>query len=289
MSESTPLISVCIPTFNGAQYLKEALSSVLSQTYPNIEIIVSDDGSDDATIDVVNAFKESSHIPVFVHQGEHKGIGGNWNNCVRKSHGEYIKLLMQDDILYPHCIAILYEAICKSDDALFAFSARDIIASDEGSFFEWWRRDHEDLQRGHDLPIVNGLLDGQKFLYSQSFLETPINKIGEPTVVLFHRSLLNKAGFFNENLSQGLDFEYWYRCLKFGNAAFVEQPLAAFRIHKTQASAVNKEDRFKKMREKRRVLLMLLYHLHRFLHPSVKREMILRLVRAWRRGIGMRS
>ena len=105
-----PLVSVCIPTYNGSEYIVEALESVLNQTYKNIEIIVSDDKSSDKTLDLVRQCAKTSKFPIVIYTNEFRGIGNNWNNSIKKANGKYIKFLFQDDILLPNCIDLM----CKS-------------------------------------------------------------------------------------------------------------------------------------------------------------------------------
>lgn len=88
------LVSVVIPAFNGAQYLAEALDSVLRQTYAPIELTVIDDGSTDDTREVVTRFAGQVH---YVHQ-THQGLGMARNHGVRLSRGDMIAFLDADDV-----------------------------------------------------------------------------------------------------------------------------------------------------------------------------------------------
>lgn len=90
----SPLVSICIPTFNGAAFIEEAMESALSQTYSNLEIVVSDDHSSDETITKIESFRNQTKIPIFIYHHEPHGIGANWNYCVSKAHGDYIKFLL---------------------------------------------------------------------------------------------------------------------------------------------------------------------------------------------------
>ena len=92
-----PLISVIIPTHNCAAYLPEALDSVLSQTYPNIEILVIDDGSTDNTAAIMAAYAEDS---VYIRQ-ERLGPSCARNRGIAKATGTYLAFLDADDIWLP--------------------------------------------------------------------------------------------------------------------------------------------------------------------------------------------
>src|SRR5690606_34276938 len=109
-----PLVSICIPTYNGEAFIAEALESAIQQSYPNLEIVVSDDASQDGTLALVERFKARTPIPIYVYKHEPQGIGANWNYCVTKAKGAYIKFLFQDDVLEPDCISKMMQFMSSS-------------------------------------------------------------------------------------------------------------------------------------------------------------------------------
>lgn len=93
------MISVCVATFNGAQYIHEQVTSILMQLSENDELIVSDDGSKDDTLKILSSFHDN-RIKVFLNTGEH-GFVKNFENALSHSHGDVIFLSDQDDIWHP--------------------------------------------------------------------------------------------------------------------------------------------------------------------------------------------
>lgn len=88
------LISICIPTYNGEKFIAETLASVSSQTFRNFEVIISDNLSKDKTLDIVNeSGKTTAFSKQHIFSNKNKGIGNNWNFCVEKSMGKYIKFI----------------------------------------------------------------------------------------------------------------------------------------------------------------------------------------------------
>ena len=87
-----PLISICIPTYNGESFLEEALDSIVNQTYRNIEVVFSDDASADNTLGIIDKFKSQSNLPIYVFNHLPKGIASNWNHTLEKANGKYIKI-----------------------------------------------------------------------------------------------------------------------------------------------------------------------------------------------------
>ena len=72
------------------------MNSAISQTYPNLEIIVSDDASIDSTLEIVTSYRDKTEIPIHIYNHQPSSIGANWNNCIKKANGVYMKFLFQD-------------------------------------------------------------------------------------------------------------------------------------------------------------------------------------------------
>lgn len=98
-------VTIGIPTYNRAKYLDEAIRSALQQTYANLEIIVSDNGSTDETSVVLSRY-EDQRIVVVSHP-ENRGMVSNWNACLNHATGKFFLLLSDDDILEPAAIEML--------------------------------------------------------------------------------------------------------------------------------------------------------------------------------------
>ena len=95
-----PLVSVVMCTYNGERFLKEQMDSILSQTYQNIEIIISDDASTDNTKDVLGEYSKLANVRVFFQPGN-VGYTKNFEFALSKATGEYIALSDQDDVWLP--------------------------------------------------------------------------------------------------------------------------------------------------------------------------------------------
>lgn len=106
------MISVCIPTYNGEKFLKPQVDSVLSQLSQDDEIIVSDDGSSDNTIEILENYRDS-RIKIF--SNPRKGVISNIENALQHSIGEYIFLCDQDDVWVENKVSIMIKAMVESD------------------------------------------------------------------------------------------------------------------------------------------------------------------------------
>ncbi|MBN2765843.1 MAG: glycosyltransferase family 2 protein [Paludibacteraceae bacterium] len=106
------MISVCIPTYNGEKFLKPQIDSVLSQLSQKDEIVVSDDGSSDNTIEILENYKDS-RIKIFCNP--RKGVISNIENVLQNSIGEYIFLCDQDDVWVENKVSKMMTAMAESD------------------------------------------------------------------------------------------------------------------------------------------------------------------------------
>ncbi|MGE0021361.1 MAG: glycosyltransferase family 2 protein [Draconibacterium sp.] len=230
-----PLVSVCIPTRNGAKYIEETLNCVYQQDYRPLELIISDDASSDETVEIILNTTAGWDITVAIYHHKPSGIGANWNNSVRKAKGKYIKFLFQDDLIYSNCISEMVAHSEKDESIGLTFCNRDIIGDLKDK--EDWLHRHKNLSaKWNDLKPIQ---EGKSLLKQPDFFKTPRNKIGEPTAVLLKRQCFDEIGFFSEELKQTLDYEYWYRILPKYKIGYINKKLAAFRLHNNQASHHN--------------------------------------------------
>ncbi len=103
-----PLISIVLCTYNGQKYLEEQLESLVNQTYPHLEIIISDDASTDETKKILDNYQQRQGFNIF-YQPENMGYTKNFSFALSKTSGDYIALCDQDDIWLPNKIEALYE------------------------------------------------------------------------------------------------------------------------------------------------------------------------------------
>ena len=237
-------VSVCIPTYNGATYLKETLLSIEKQTYTDFEIVISDDKSIDSTLDVVEKFKQISKKTIKLVYHKPNGIGSNWNNCINNASGKFIKFVFQDDILLPTCIEEMVSILDENNRVGLIACQREFIYSQ--SFYTeelaQWINQFGNLQNGLNLKKHKdySILD-YRFFKSKQFLKSPMNKVGEPSAVMFRKDIVNEIGFFREDLKQILDYEFYYRLLKLYDIAIIDRVLVKFRLHDKQTTVVNKQ------------------------------------------------
>ena len=269
------LVSVCLPTHNGSLYLSETLNSIRKQTYKNIELIISDDSSTDDTIDIIESFKKKVSFPTHITTHIPKGIGANWNNCIINSNGEYIKFVFQDDLIAPNCIELMLNTFIKYDEVGLVASKRDIIYRNKQEDFniEEWLARFKDLQKNLNLPSEEISIFSKSIMENKDFLLPPMNKIAEPSFTMFHKSILNTTGYFRNDLSQSIDYEFYYRVLKHYKIAIINKNLGQFRLHQNQLTLKNSAKRINEnLLFKKIIYNTLSNNLHNDVKKKINRE-----------------
>ena len=214
---SIPTVSVCIPTHCGATHLGAAIDSVLNQDFTDFELIIIDDNSPDQTSDIVLSYHDERIR--YIKNSENLGPEGNWNKCLAEATGKYFKLLPHDDVLAHDCLSRQVHVLQNDPNELIAlvFCARNIIDN-----------------KGHIITIRRYLGAKTGVISSQTLIKKSIrlgtNLLGEPGGILFRKSLAETIGEFDGSISYIIDLDYWFRLMLKGNAFYINQPLASFRV-----------------------------------------------------------
>ena len=183
-------ISVVIPTYNRASFLRRSVRSVLEQSYPDLEVVIVDGGSTDGTRDVIEAFDDDR---IRVHYRESpQGLSSARNKAMELATGEYVAFLDDDDRLEPRAIETLVDALVdRPDSCAGAFGAG--------------RQVRDGITRN-----VRSVPDG-----TVSFEEIrERNVIGGPSGTLFRASVFETVGTFDESLPAREDVDMWMRILE---------------------------------------------------------------------------
>jgi glycosyltransferase involved in cell wall biosynthesis len=212
-----PAVSVCVPSYQGAAHIAATIESVLAQTFSDFELLIVDDDSRDQTPAVVARYPDPRIR--FLRNERNLGPEGNWNRCLELARGRYFKLLPQDDLLGPDCLARQVGALeaHQSDRLALVFCARTII---DGNSRALMRRGYRG-RRG-------GVVSGRSVI--RSCLRRGTNLIGEPASVLFPKDLARRVGGFDASIGYVVDLDYWFRLLLQGDAYYLPESLASFRV-----------------------------------------------------------
>ncbi len=201
-----PAISVIIPTYNAAEYLPEAIESVLAQTFKDYELIVVDDGSTDGTESVVKKFGD--RIRYF--RQENRGPGAAKNLGIRNSRGPLLATLDADDKWVPHKLQAQYEYMKAHPEA-------GMVNANVSTFDE----------KGIVTYEVDGTL--RKTYQGWVFDRLIIQNFIASGTVMFRKECLDKVGLFPENYMISEDWHLWLRIAKEYPVGYINEPLGLYR------------------------------------------------------------
>lgn len=213
-----PKISVCIDVYNYADYLPEAIESVLLQN-ADFELIVGDDCSTDSSFEIAKRYAEKDSRIRVQRNARNLGMVRNRNACLASATGEYVKILHADDFL------------C-GDDALGTMSGL-LDSHPSVSLLACAMRyvDPSSKTIGHEGYFRDGRLHSGTSIITRCLAEQR-NLIGGPSAVMFRRKHAGRK--FDETYFHSADMEMWFHLLEQGSFAYVTEPLCAFRKHPTQ-------------------------------------------------------
>ncbi len=120
--QNTPLASVLMTVYNREKYIAEAIESVLASSYTNFELIIVDDCSKDKSLEIAKTYKDE-RITIYVNEAN-LGQFQNRNKAAEYAKGKYIKYLDSDDIIYPHGLEVMVEAMEKFPEAAYAIPGK---------------------------------------------------------------------------------------------------------------------------------------------------------------------
>lgn len=220
----SPLVSVIIPVFNGANYLGKAIESALGQTHSNLEVIVVDDGSSDHgdTERITRSFGP----PVKYIKKSNGGVSSALNLGIAQMQGEYFSWLSHDDLYYPQKTSVLLEYLELAPTAQVVGCGLDVIDSN-GS-----------IRDTHTFP---GCFQVRN---AKALLETWIFGCG----LLIRRSVFDRVGLFDESNRSAQDLDMWLRVVDVeGPIHMIPEVLCAWRHHSESGSFSQRAEHFAEM------------------------------------------
>ncbi len=209
--------SVCIPTYNRAGYLKEAIESVLNQTYGNFELVIYDDGSTDETAKVVRSFKDPR---IRYYRGEeNRGRPFARNRCIELSTGEWIVWLDDDDRMEPELLSRYLLEINKYPDLKVLYLKSLIINNEEEGYVS--------------TAMCDEFFRNKKQLIRKLMSTSPIPNPG----VCIKKEVYEEFGLYNLEFLRAQDYEFWFRTLPFVEIKGLGYAGVTYRIHGNNISA----------------------------------------------------
>ena len=206
------LVSIIIPTYNGSHFIKETIQSVICQTYPNIEIIVIDDGSTDNTPEIVKSINDPRII--YIRQ-ENAGVSMARNHGISISKGDYIAFLDHDDLWLPHKLE--RQMLLFKENPMIAMVYSDTFIIKDNNFIIGIYSQKIKFFRGT--------------IFKDLFLSCFITIL---TVVIKKTVFLEVGPFLPFKICE--DYDIFLKCAAKYPIDYIDEPLAKYRVHESNYS-----------------------------------------------------
>lgn len=207
--ESWPLISIVTPSLDQGEFIEESILSVLSQDYPNIEYIIADGGSKDATLDILKKYSDR----VIWFSEKDNGQAQAINKGLQRASGDIITYLNADDFLSPGSLRSIAQVFISNPDVMWVTGRSKIVDDNSNEI-----RSLVSSYKNFLLKLGN-----HKLIFI-------INYISQPAT-FWRRSLLPVIGLMDESLHYCMDYDYWMRIWQKYQPLIINDTLCSFRIH----------------------------------------------------------
>lgn len=216
-----------MPVYNGEKFLKDAILSILNQTYRNFELIIINDASTDSTMDVINSFHDK-RIKLLINSSN-LGVAKSLNKGLKKAKGEYIARCDADDINLEKRFEIQVRFLEHNKDYVLVGSNFEFINSSGKIIKDWDKKINSIFPVQKNLPLSDRDIR-RKMLFR--------NQILHPST-MFRRKAVLKAGCYKEIFNGAEDYELWFRMLKIGKFQNLADCLVQRRWHQNAIATKN--------------------------------------------------
>lgn len=215
-----PIVTILIPTYNRHLFLREAVQSAVDQTYRNLEILILDDASPDATAHIAAEFSQDPRVR-YIRHADNVGIAENWRVGIETAAGEYFCLLHDDDTIEPSFIEKMLPPLREDSNIILSFC-------DHWVMNEHGKRDLGLSDRASVQFKRNLLQPGRIGDWATESLVDSTVPVG---ATLFRKNMV-PADFIDIRAKGAIDAWLFYRCVKTGHAAYyIQDRLMNYRLH----------------------------------------------------------
>jgi glycosyltransferase involved in cell wall biosynthesis len=230
-ADDLPLVSVILPAYNHERYVALAIASVLAQTYPNIELIVIDDGSTDGTLARIQSSLSGASIPCRVLTRENRGAPATLNEGAALARGDYLAFLNSDDYFAPDRLARLVEEVARVG-AQWGFSMISAVRDSEGSGTTEDEVFEQSFSRKQKACLG-------RFSNSYAFLTYNI-AVSTGNLFVARRLFESLGGFRDYRYNH--DWDFCLRASSLAEPVVVKAPLYFYRWHETNTIKTSHRD-----------------------------------------------
>ena len=208
-----PLVSALVPTYNRAAFVAGAVETVLSQTHPDVEVVVCDDGSTDATSEVLATFADDDRVRVVSHE-QNRGVAAAFNSAAAAATGDFYCILGDDDRWHPEKVERQLARFADAPDDCGLVYTGGVLASNRRV-----TREYTPSQRGDIYPDILRRFD----LHPHSSH-------------MLRREAFESVGGFDESMPRGVDWEFTIRLAREWTVEYVDDCLTQYTFHEGSLS-----------------------------------------------------
>jgi glycosyltransferase involved in cell wall biosynthesis len=229
-----PKVSVVIPNYNHARFLRKRIDSVLQQTFQDFEVILLDDCSTDDSRSILSSYANDPRVRIEFNDANSGSTFKQWNKGVRLARGEYIWIAESDDYADPRFLERLVAVLDSKPQVVFVscrswqVDADGNVAGYADSGVAHWAR----YERGAE---IDGREECQTY-----FVRT--NTVCNASSVLFRKTVYDRIGGADERLRYSGDWKVWAAMALAGRVAYLSEPLNHYRVHETTVTAESKRE-----------------------------------------------
>jgi glycosyltransferase involved in cell wall biosynthesis len=206
-------ITVLMSVYNGEKYLREAIDSILNQTFTDFEFLIINDGSTDSSRDIILSYRDPRIR--LVDNERNIGLTKSLNRGLNVARGEYIARIDADDISMPNRLDVQYNYM--KDDPNLAICASSYEQIDENE---------------NSLKIIEGYLECEQLYYFHTFA----NWLAHSSI-MFKKSIALQVNGYDDKLIRAQDYDLWYRISRMGKVIQIDEVLLKLRIHQENISS----------------------------------------------------
>lgn len=239
------MVSVIIPNYNHASFLKQRIDSVLNQTYANFEVILLDDCSTDNSREIIEQYRQHFKVSQIVYNKVNSGSAfKQWKKGIELAKGDWIWIAESDDYAHEELLAQLMVNINKRENIVLSYcQSNEVDETNHGlRSMLWWT---DDVDNKHWLADYTN--DGKSEICKYLVFK---NTIPNASAVIFKKAAyLQVADNNHTSMKYCGDWLLWMQLLKTGNIAFTAQPFNFFRKHTATTRTMNTVEKLRKRLE----------------------------------------
>jgi glycosyltransferase involved in cell wall biosynthesis len=220
-----PAVSVIVPNFNHARYLRKRVDSILAQTYQDFELILLDDCSTDNSREILASYTSDTRVRTNFNAQNSGSTFKQWNRGVRMTHGKYVWIAESDDYADTRLLAKLVSRLDAEQRAVLCY-CRSWRVSDDGQVDGYVDGCDDNSKRWESDFVVDGR-EECRTSFSQR------NSIPNASAVLFRRDSFERVGGADERLRLCGDWKLWSAMALTGFVAYDKEPLNYYRFHES--------------------------------------------------------